>query len=214
MCKPDLVVFDLDGTLIDSLRDLVWAINAMRGSFGLPELPEETVMSYIGNGARLLVERSLGKAQVDADEAAKRYRDCYAGHLTVYTRLYPGVLDGLKELHENGVKLAVATNKSEDAARRILDHLGVLTLCDGVTGGDSGVPLKPAPDSLLAFKARFDAKVCWMFGDHYTDLEAGRRAGFFRGFAKYGFGDMRDETPDLIVDNFSALVDAALRGRI
>lgn len=210
MKKPDLIVFDLDGTLIDSRRDLAWSINAMRASFGLPELSEETVVSFIGNGARTLVERSLAGYRVDVDEAFRRYRRCYAGHLAVFTRLYPGVDAGLKTLHDNGDKLAVGTNKSEDSTLEILERIGIRELFDGVCGGDAGVPLKPAPDSLLAFKARFGSEECWMFGDNYTDLEAGRRAGFFRVFAGYGFGNAREEIPDLTVDSFAELVDAAL----
>ena len=210
MKKPDLIVFDLDGTLIDSRRDIAWSINAMRSSFGLPELPEATVVSFIGNGARTLGERALAECQVDMDEAFRRYRKFYAGHLTVFTRLYPGVDAGLRNLRKNGIKLAVGTNKSEDSTLEILECLGIKELFDGVCGGDAGVPLKPAPDSLLAFKERFGAEECWMFGDNYTDIEAGRRAGFFRVFAGYGFGNAKEEIPDLTVDSFAELVDAAL----
>jgi len=207
---PDLLVFDLDGTLIDSRRDIAVAINAMLGSFGLPPLEERTVISYVGNGATLLVERVLGGRRVELAEAIRRYLDYYAGHSAVHTRLYPGVAEGLSLLHRSGAKLAVVTNKPRDLSLAILEKLGVLEFLDGVTGGDSGTSLKPEPDALLAFKTRFNAASCWMMGDHYTDLEAGRRAGFFRVFASYGFGEPRGENPDLTVDSFAAAVEAAL----
>ncbi len=205
---PDLVIFDLDGTLIDSLRDLSEAVNVMRESFGLPRLDVDTVASYVGNGVKLLVQRALGGAPVDFETAMRRMREYYAEHLTVYTVLYPGVASGLAELRRRGIKLAVATNKPSAAACGILEKLGVYGLFDGVAGGDSGLPLKPEPDVLLAFRKQFGARECWMFGDHYTDMEAGRRAGFLRVFASYGFGEARDERPDLIVDSFAEFVAA------
>ena len=209
---PDLIVFDLDGTLIDSLRDLAAAINATREMFSLKPLSVETVTSCVGNGVKVLIQRAFKDApEVGFDDALARYSRYYAEHLTVYTRLYPGVAEGLKAMHDRGIKLAVVTNKPSSAAKVILTDLQVADLFDAVCGGDAGVPLKPAPDTLLLFKERFEAKACWMIGDHYTDLEAGRRAGFRRGFARYGFGDPREEVPDFTLDSFSDLVALALK---
>ena len=212
MNKPDLMVFDLDGTLIDSMQDLTVAINAMRTHYGLPEVDRATATTFVGNGAVNLVKRALGSCGADFDEALKYYRDYYAGHQLVYTKLYPGVAEGLAELKRAGVVLTVATNKPSSDAVAILKALGVMDELAAVSGGDAGVPLKPAPDVLLKFKERFGARECWMVGDHYTDLEAGCRAGFYRVHAKYGFGQPREEVPDLAVDSFAALVEAALRG--
>ena len=209
---PDLIVFDLDGTLIDSLRDLAAAINATRDMFGLKPLSVETVTACVGNGVKVLIQRAFKDApEVGFDVALERYSQYYATHLTVHTRLYPGVAEGLKKMHDRGIKLAVVTNKPSSAAKVILAELQVADHLDAVCGGDAGVPLKPAPDMLLLFKDRFKARDCWMIGDHYTDLEAGRRAGFRRGFARYGFGDPREEIPDFILDSFSDLVALALK---
>lgn len=212
MKKPDLMVFDLDGTLIDSMQDLTVAINAMRTHYGLAEVDRATATTFVGNGAVNLVKRALGDCGTEFDAALKYYRDYYAAHQLVHTVLYPGVAEGLAELRRNGVVLTVATNKPSSDAVAILKALGVMDDLAAVSGGDAGVPLKPAPDVLLRFKERFQASECWMVGDHYTDLEAGRRAGFFRVYARYGFGQPREETPDLAVDSFAGLVDAALRG--
>ena len=212
MNKPDLMVFDLDGTLIDSMRDLAVAINFMRAQYGLPEVSVDTAKTFVGNGAKTLVHRALGpEREADFDAALRCYRDYYASHQLVYTKLYPGVAEGLKELRRNGVVPVVVTNKPSSDALAILKGLGVADDLAEICGGDSGLPLKPEPDSLLHMKARFGANVCWMVGDHYTDLEAGRRAGFFRVLARYGFGQPREEVPDMTVDSFAELVEAALK---
>jgi len=212
MNKPDLMVFDLDGTLIDSMQDLTVAINALRTHYGLAEVDRATAATFVGNGAVNLVKRALRGCDAEFDAALRYYRDYYAAHQLVYTCLYPGVAEGLAELRRRGVVLTVATNKPSSDAVAILTALGIMGDLAAVSGGDAGVPLKPAPDVLLRFKERFHADSCWMVGDHYTDLEAGRRAGFFRVHARYGFGQPREEVPDLAVGSFAELVAAALRG--
>ena len=211
MKTPDLMVFDLDGTLIDSMRDLMVAINAMRTHYGLPEVDLDTAKTFVGNGAKTLVHRALGDSKADFDAALRYYRDYYAAHQLVHTGLYPGVAEGLAELRRNGIVLAVVTNKPSSDALAILNGLGVAEELAEICGGDSGLPLKPEPDALLHMKERFGARECWMVGDHYTDLEAGRRAGFYRVLARYGFGQPRDEIPDMTVDSFPELVAAALK---
>lgn len=211
MNRPDLMTFDLDGTLIDSMRDLAVAINFMRARYGLPEASLDTAKTFVGNGAKTLVHRALGDCKADFDEALKCYREYYASHQLVHTKLYPGVAEGLEKLRRNNVVLAVVTNKPSSDALAILNGLGVADDFAEICGGDSGLPLKPEPDSLLHMKERFGAKNCWMVGDHYTDLESGRRAGFFRVLARYGFGQPREEKPDMVVDSFSELVEAALK---
>ncbi len=210
-----LIVFDLDGTLIDSRLDLANAVNHMRVSFGFEPLKNETVVSYLGNGMTLLVSRSTADCNIDLDEAVRRVKSYYAEHLVDNTCLYSGVAAGVKRLHENGVRLAVVTNKPGDAAEAILNALGIGQYLDSVIGGDSEFPLKPEPDSLLALQQKFRAapENCWIFGDHYTDLEAGRRAGFRRAFARYGIGDPRGETFDFEADSFEEFVTEVNHGK-
>lgn len=208
-----LIVFDLDGTLIDSRHDLAGAVNYMRGSMGLEPLSAERVVSFVGNGIINLVRRSVADAEVDFDEALRRMKRYYADHLVDTTCLYPGVSAGLKELKESGITLAVLSNKPTAASAKILDRLGVAGFFSDIIGGDGNYPLKPEPDALLALQAKygFDASSCWMFGDHYTDLEAARRAGFRRALARYGFGDPREEKFDFEVDSFGEFVIAVKR---
>ena len=120
-----LIVFDLDGTLIDSRHDLAGAVNYMRGSMGLEPLSAERVVSFVGNGIINLVRRSVADAEVDFDEALRRMKRYYADHLVDTTCLYPGVSAGLKELKESGITLAVLSNKPTAASAKILDRLGV-----------------------------------------------------------------------------------------
>lgn len=204
-----LIVFDLDGTLIDSRLDLTGAVNYMRASMGLEKLTLDRVVNFLGNGVNSLVRRSIADADVDFEEALQRMKTFYADHLVESTVLYPGVKSTLKELSKRGVKLAVFSNKPTLPATSILEKLGVAnSFCD-IIGGDAKWPLKPEPDVLntLCQKYNFEPANCWMVGDHYTDLEAGRRAGFTRVLASYGFGDPKSEIADHIISNFTELLN-------
>ena len=200
-----LIAFDLDGTLIDSRLDLAGAVNYMRCSMGLEPLETERVVHFVGNGAAALVRRAIADAEIDFDEALHRMRTFYFDHITDTTVLYPGVAAGLKQLHEAGNTLAVVTNKPGKETEKILSQLGVREFFADVIGGDSDFPLKPEPDALLYLKQKYNVSdsQCWMIGDHYTDLESGRRAGFRRIFLTCGFGNTGEETPDYTAESFS-----------
>lgn len=204
-----LLVFDLDGTLIDSRQDLAAAVNFMRQSMGLEPLDRARVVSMIGNGVNSLVRRAVADADVDFDTALKRMKRFYADNLLASTVLYPGVEEGLNVLKNMSLKLAVVTNKPAAATLKILEALGVAKYFSDIIGGDGEYPLKPAPDALIALQKKYNlsASDCWMIGDHYTDLEAGRHAGFRRIQVTYGFGEAREETPDYTVDSFSEIAD-------
>jgi len=204
-----LIAFDLDGTLIDSRLDLAGAVNYMRSSMGLEPLTVPRIVSFIGTGVANLVRRSIADTELDFDEALKRMRAYYAEHLTDTTSLYDGVAEGLRALHLDGQKLALVTNKPSDASKKILTAFGILEYFDDVVGGDSDYPMKPEPDSLLALaeKFRFAPGECWIIGDNWTDLAAGRRAGFRTAMARYGFGDPREEKFDAEVQSFPEFVE-------
>ncbi len=205
-----LIVFDLDGTLIDSRRDLAGAVNYMRGTMGLEPLAVERVVSFVGNGVQTLVRRAVADAEVDFDEAVRRMKLYYADHLVDSTALYPGVSAGLRELQEAGITLAVLSNKPTAASVRILEKLGVAGYFRAILGGDANCAMKPEPDGLFLLQREygFESSSCWMFGDNYTDLEAARRAGFRRALARYGFGDPGEETFDFEVSSFGEFVMA------
>ena len=201
----ELLVFDLDGTLIDSRRDLAGAVNYMRQSMNLEPLDQERIIRMVGNGINSLVRRAVADADVDFDTALKRMKRFYADHLLESTCLYEGVASGLAELQKSVPHLAVVTNKPAAATLKILEGLGVAKYFSDIIGGDDEFPLKPAPDALIALQKKYNASAsgCWMIGDNYTDLEAGRRAGFRTIFMNNGMGQKKEETPEFEAADFA-----------
>lgn len=203
-----LIIFDLDGTLIDSRADLATGINCMRAHYGLEALPLEVISGYIGNGVRKLVERSLQGAEVDTDEAIAVNVRAYHKNLTVHTTLYDGVAEGIRQLNRAGHKLAVLTNKPGDPSRQILQHFGLKDEFLTVIGGGDVEHLKPEPDGIFrcAELAEIELANTWMVGDHYTDLSVAQNAGVKSAFVRYGFGEERGFKPDLYFASFQELV--------
>ena len=206
--SPQLLIFDLDGTLIDSRADLAEGINHMRGHYGFAQLAFETVGGYIGNGVRLLVERSLQGATVDFEEALQIYKDYYYSHLTVHTTLYEGVADGLPRLAAAGHRVALLTNKPGDPSREILKHFGLDGYFDSIIGGGDVDKLKPEPDGVFQCleATAMEPSNAWMVGDHYTDLAVAENAGVKSVFVRYGFGEERGYEASLYFASFPELV--------
>jgi phosphoglycolate phosphatase len=207
--KNQLLIFDLDGTLIDSRADLAAGINHMRATYNLTPLALETVSGYIGDGVRKLVERSLQNASVDVDEALQVNIDYYFSHLTVHTTLYEGVGDGIQTLYEAGHQLAVLTNKPGEPSRKILRHFGLDEYFGSIIGGGDIPNLKPQPDGVfdcLKFSG-IAVPDAWMIGDHCTDLAVAENAGIKNAFVQYGFGEERGYKPDAYFASFSELVE-------
>ncbi len=204
-----LVIFDLDGTLVDSVQDLADALNSVRISYGAELLPVDTVKNIIGDGIKVLVQRALQDVDADLILALTQVQKFYAEHLTDNTVLYQGVFETLQKLRRSGMIMAVVTNKNSREASRILQELKVADVFSDIIGGDSGFRLKPDPEALISLQQKYgvEKKDCWMVGDHFTDLESGRRAGFKRIFCTYGFGQCREEIPDFTVDSFDSIAD-------
>ncbi len=203
------IFFDLDGTLIDSRADLATAVNLTRRDFGLPELPVHRVVSYVGEGLRQLVARAMPEHFDVLDEAVACARAHYGAHLLDQTTLYPEVAVALRKLGKQGWKRAVVTNKPREFIRPILEGLGVVDEFEALVGGGDTAVLKPDPAPLLLAAERMglvDLRGSWVVGDHFTDLEIGRRMSLQRCFCRYGFGNPREESYDLAVD---ALMDLA-----
>lgn len=186
-----LVVFDLDGTLVDSSQDLADAANAMLGTYGLPPIPVDAVVDMVGDGARELVRRLLFATSVDAqlDDALARFLSLYDARLLATTRPYPGTTEMLGELASRA-RLAVLTNKPERATRRLLAGLNLETYFADVIGGDGDLPRKPDPTSLLHLvtRAGVSSADTLMVGDSSTDLRAAAGAAVPACVARYGFG--------------------------
>ena len=209
MQDTELIIFDLDGTLIDSRRDLATAVNLMRNDYELSALPVEQVMGYIGGGIRALVERSLFDTTAEIDTAVRACFQHYLAHLHDETVLYNGVEKGLLTLRDEGFGLAVMTNKPSHPTDVLLDHFSIRPLFSAVLGGDDAPELKPHPAALIQISTELSVdanKVC-MVGDHVYDLEAARRAGMSSVFVSYGIGHAGEERPTHACSTFDEVVD-------
>ncbi|HSN88949.1 MAG TPA: phosphoglycolate phosphatase [Thermoanaerobaculia bacterium] len=190
MLSPEAVVFDLDGTLIDSRRDIATAINRMRGELGLPPLALEQIVTMVGEGARLLVERALGSGFTpeEADRALARYLIHYDEVCLETTEPYPGVSEMLAALAKS-YPLALLSNKGEALSRKILDGLGLTPLFREILGGDTLPTRKPDPSGLLLVAERLEvpAGKLLLVGDTWVDAETAKNAGCPFALVEWGF---------------------------
>ena len=208
-----LVVFDLDGTLVDSSRDLATAVNRalQRVAPGAPALPADAVRSFIGSGARVLVSRSLARAglALPVEEVLPVFLEAYAGCLLDTTRPYPGTAEALDRLRD--LTLAVLTTKPGDMSRAILEGLGLAGRFFHVYGGDDLPSRKPDPAGLrqLAAEAGVEPALAAMVGDSAIDVQTGRAAGTLTVGVTYGFDveSFREHPPDLLVATLAELAD-------
>ncbi|MCB8875932.1 HAD-IA family hydrolase [Acidisoma silvae] len=185
------LVLDLDGTITDSLPDIAGALNRSLARYSQPPLALEQVRPMVGDGLVVLYQRGYAaRGLVPSDEDMALGLADYTAHSTDETYAYPGALDALKALKSAGWQLAVCTNKPEEPARILLDHLGLLPLLDAVGGGDSFPVKKPDPDhirlTVKAAGASLDEAV--MIGDHHNDVASGKGAGLPTIFASWGYG--------------------------
>ncbi len=197
--------FDLDGTLADTILDIANSVNLTRRDYGLEPLAAELVVSYVGDGARKLLERAFADHPINVDEGLEHMIRHYYEHPVVDTALYPGVAEGLAALKNAGWKLAVVTNKPGIVAREILRRLGVAGFLDEIIGGNDGYPLKPDPAVLLFLMGKYHAvpEKSWMLGDNHTDMNSAVNAGMNGAFAAWGFGSMGNAAAALKVDSFA-----------
>jgi len=197
VAKRTLIVFDLDGTIVDSREDLADSTNEMLASYGARPLAIEAVTAMVGEGARMLVARALRAAAPEADlaEALERFREIYDRRLLVHTRPYDG-LPAVLDAAGAQSALAVLTNKPEAPARRLLEAFGLAPHFAHVVGGDSGFPRKPDPAGLahIMLDVHSTPERTLVIGDSNVDWETARRAGTSFCGARYGFGRL-DATP-------------------
>ncbi len=186
-----LVVFDLDGTLVDSSHDLAEATNALLAELGGAPLALDAVVSMVGEGAAVLVKRALERSGLDPEMpgALARFLELYDERLLNATRPYPGMIEAIATLGAK-FRLAVLTNKPERPTLEILSGLQMRQFFDDVTGGDSAHGRKPNPAGLLDLAARagVTASETILVGDSPVDLETSRRAGTRICLTRYGFG--------------------------
>ena len=208
-----LLIFDLDGTLIDSKLDLAHAANAARHHMGMPPIENERVYSYVGNGAPVLIRRVLGEDATEAQvqEALEFFLEYYRDHMLDFTVLYPGVREALDRLRDAGLRMAVLTNKPVGISRAIVDGLGIGAHFLQVYGGNSFDFKKPHPigvETLIA-ECRATRDGTMMVGDSSVDIQTARNAHVQSCGVTYGFQpeSLRTVPPDLLVDRMEELAD-------
>ncbi|MCK5851840.1 HAD-IA family hydrolase [bacterium] len=209
MSKFKGIIFDLDGTIIDTREDLALAINLMRADYNLQSFTVEKVASYVGNGSRKLVERSLMGTELNIDEALQKFVNHYSQHLTDNTYCYNGAVDTLEKLKAKGINCAILTNKPEIATLKILNAMNLMRFFDPIFGGDSTSFLKPDPGALniIIEKWGISKEELIMVGDNYTDIHVAENAGIKSAFFTFGYGVKGEIEPDYIFDNFSDLLN-------
>ncbi len=194
-----IVVFDLDGTLVDSARDLAESIGELLQSYGSTPLPFSEVVEMVGEGAPVLVRRALARVGLTAvpDDALARFMQIYDRRLTDHTVAYPGIHESLSRALGRG-PLAVLTNKPLGPSIGILEQLGLRGFFSRVTGGDSEYGRKPDPSGLRALQALAPRDQMLIVGDSPTDYKVALNAGCPFVFARFGFGASKfgDTPPD------------------
>jgi phosphoglycolate phosphatase len=208
--KIKLLIFDLDGTLIDSRLDLVHSVNAMLRHFGRPELPGDVIVTYVGDGAPMLVRRALGdpKDERFLKEALECFLAYYCVHKLDHTHVYDGIKDTLLAIGatQNGFrrKMAVLSNKPVTPSRTIMEAVGLSQFFVSVYGGNSFATKKPDPlgaKEILKETGSRPAETL-MIGDSSNDVLTGRNAGLWTCGVTYGFAPhtLCEAPPDVVVD--------------
>jgi phosphoglycolate phosphatase len=213
--KLKLLIFDLDGTLVDSRVDLIQSVNAMLQHFHRPELPGDVIASYVGDGAPMLVRRALGDPDDErfVQEALEYFLAYYRVHKLDNTHVFPGVKNALESIRDrDGLdrRMAVLSNKPVNPSRAIVDELGLAEFFVRVYGGNSFQTKKPDPlgvNTLLEETGvRSDEAI--IIGDSSVDVITGRNADLWTCGVTYGFAPrtLDDAPPDVLVDTPSDLV--------
>jgi phosphoglycolate phosphatase len=209
------IIFDLDGTLIDTAPDLIATLNVVLGREGLPAVPDDEARRLIGHGARRMLERGLalaGQAGGDVDRLYNDFLDHYSVHLADHSRPFPGVEAALDTLAEQGCTFAVCTNKLERLSVCLLTSLGLADRFVTICGQDTLGVQKPDPEAVLGTLRRAGGTLdrAVMVGDSPTDVAAAKAALMPVVAVDFGYTDVpvKDLGPDRIISHYSHLPDA------
>ncbi|MEZ5542024.1 MAG: phosphoglycolate phosphatase [Pseudomonadota bacterium] len=216
MRKPKMILIDVDGTLVDSVPDLAFCVDAMMGRLGRPAWGEARVRDWVGNGVERLVRRALvGQLDGEPDEAEFQsaypmFLELYAENTSKRSRLYPGVREGIDLLKSAGYKLGCVTNKAAQFTEPLLKDLGVFGDFAIVISGDTLTKKKPDPEPLLHAATYFGCRPrdALMIGDSVSDVAAARAAGFQVVCMSYGYNhgvDIREAGPDAVIDSLTEI---------
>jgi phosphoglycolate phosphatase len=212
---PRAVIFDLDGTLMDTSAEIATALATTFTGLGLPTLDKAAVEAMIGKGVRVLIERALarvGATSLDVDATLDRFEAEYEAIVGSDSALYPGAMEGMRRLREAGIPMGVVTNKPRLFTQKLLDDAGASAFLSAVVAGDDGFTRKPAPDMLLAAcrRMRCEPAVTLMLGDSDNDIAAARAAGLRVWCVPYGYNEGRPPE-SLACDRLVPDIDAAAR---
>jgi phosphoglycolate phosphatase len=207
-----LVIFDLDGTLIDSRLDLVHSVNAALRHIGRPELPDDVIASYVGDGAPILIQRALGGEATDEALIRKGlefFLSYYREHKLDHTTVYAGIAEALAVIQQsaNGVprNMAVLSNKPVVPSRAIVEALGLGRFFSQIYGGNSFASKKPDPEGARKLLEEYgvEPQQAAIVGDSHVDVSTGRNAGMVTVGVTYGFAPhtLEDTPPDVVVDD-------------
>ena len=212
--RPHMILIDLDGTLVDSVPDLAYCVDAMMARLGRPPHGEAKVRNWVGNGVERLVRRALiGQLEGEPDEADFQraypiFLELYRDNTSKRSQLFPGIDKGLDWLKAAGYRLGCVTNKAAQFTEPLLRDLGVRDFFEIVISGDTLPRSKPDPLPLLHAAAHFGAEpaAALMIGDSISDVKAARAAGFTIFCMSYGYNhgrDIRDYHPDAVLDSLT-----------
>lgn len=216
MTQPKMILIDVDGTLVDSVPDLAFCVDAMMARLGRPPHGEAMVRNWVGNGVERLVRRAL-VGQLDGEPDETDYEQAYPVFLGLYREntskrsvLYPGVREGLDYLKAAGYPLGCVTNKAAQFTEPLLQDLGVRDYFAIVVSGDSLPRKKPDPLPLFHAAEHFGVRPAdaLMVGDSVSDVKAARAAGFGIVCMSYGYNhgrDVREAHPDAVIDSLTEL---------
>ncbi|AOT08697.1 phosphoglycolate phosphatase [Pseudoalteromonas luteoviolacea] len=217
--NKDVLLFDLDGTLIDSVPDLALSLNQMLNALDMKPFPTDTIRSWVGNGAAVLTKRALsGSIDINPDldetyveKALSIFLSYYEQNVCVETTLYPNVKNTLASLHSGGYRLVIVTNKPEQFVRPILKHLGLNDFFEMVVGGDSLPKRKPDPMQLtyVCETLGVTPSSCLMVGDSKNDIFAATAADMQSIGLTYGYNhgeDINSHGASLVLDDFADII--------
>ncbi len=205
-----LLIFDLDGTLVNTLEDIASSVNFTLQKLGRPVIPLSSVRQYVGDGIEALMLRALDGREEFLSDAVGIYKVHHSQHLLVRSRLYPHAVDVLE--HFRAIPMAVISNKTSEFVEPLLDGLRIRRYFTVIIGADRGLPLKPAPDAVLRILADTGVpkEKAAMVGDGTTDIRAGKAAGVMTCAVTYGFrseAELKKEGPDFVAHELSGLKD-------
>ena len=214
--KPEMILIDVDGTLVDSVPDLAWCVDELMRQLGMPERGEAAVRNWVGNGVERLVRRALINAldgepdEALFDKAYPIFLDLYADNTSKRSVLYPGVREGLDYLKAQGYRLGCVTNKASQFTLPLLRDLGIHGDFENIVCGDTLAKKKPDPLPLLHSAKVLGVKPedSLMLGDSMSDVKAARAAGFQIICMSYGYNhgvDIRESDPDVVIDSMAEL---------